>query len=871
MTGFYCPQELVRVIPPLIASWISRGATMMEVGLNPGEELDFGGNQEDDDDAGSRPNFSSSPLAATPWSSQRSTHTSGHHEAIAAETVELSRRRIDYFSRRSSFESLCDWSPQEFAIPPLPPRSVVVVTGEAAQSGDDDGDTPQQGAGMVRRNRPDDGVEVLNLRRRVVVVVTGGATGRARRDCVHGIRRYALRTGFGVCVKKSSFTKAGLCRRLVLVCNKWGTGKEDACYQARPTAKTNCQATVVARLWVDNLLHLTDVNLEHNHALNPSAARFLRCYKTLPSGLSKDLVVRAARGECSVAGDIDVPIFDEWGRLKMGEADVVAINGFFAEMQAKLPNSFYVMDFYVEGHLRSVLWADSRSRAAYQYFSDAVWIDTTCLRNKYHVPLVSFLGINHHGQLVLLGCGLLSDESTESFLWLFRSWLTCMKERPPNAIVTDECVAIKAAVREVFPKTRHRISDWHVVRSISEKIGDLPEYEALRTDLVTVIYDSLIDSEFEARWKNWVDRFGLQDNAWIAFLYENRHLWAPAFLKDTFWAGLCTVSQHESPSTFFEDALSSETTLVTFLASYMTLLDNRYKMEQQDDFDSLNSSRVLISKYQMEEQLSRLYTLNMFMKFQDELKATMHCQVQLDGSASSFIVIDLTEAGSEMLNKKYEVVHYMATNRMECNCGLFQFSGIVCRHALSVLKWQQFLRLVEIGMTSDEKYRHAVRLLKDMKETLLDDNLCRDLEQKLTPAEHAIVNGDNHTQPGSSEGGPAKKRRGRPPKKNKEINVDSMVNQYGNKDSLLVSSDVTQKGAFHSASTTSNLGTHVRTHGIVDLMEEVHPSELSFDSRYGVQSGPSHHFGNQLNAGNTLQVILSGILCLDFGAARTSG
>jgi len=158
----------------------------------------------------------------------------------------------------------------------------------------------------------------------------------------------------------------------------------------------------------------------------------------------------------------------------------------------------------------------------------------------------------------------------------------------------------------------------------------------------------------------------------------------------------------------------------------------------------------------------------------------------------------------------------------------------------------QFLRLVEIGMSSDEKYRHAVRLIKDIKETLLDDNLCRDLEQKLTPAERAIVNGDSHTQPGSSEGGPAKKRRGRPPKKSKEISVDSM-------DSLLVSTDVTQKGAFHSSSTASNLGTHVRTHGVVDLMEEVNPSELSFDSRYGVQSGHPHHFGNQLHAGNTLQ------------------
>lgn len=34
----------------------------------------------------------------------------------------------------------------------------------------------------------------------------------------------------------------------------------------------------------------------------------------------------------------------------------------------------------------------------------------------------------------------------------------------------------------------------------------------------------------------------------------------------------------------------------------------------------------------------------------------------------------------------------------------------------------------------------------------------------------------------------------------------------------------------------------------------MNPSELSFDSRYGVQSGHPHHFGNQMHAGNTLQV-----------------
>ncbi|KAF0912484.1 hypothetical protein E2562_014081 [Oryza meyeriana var. granulata] len=375
-----------------------------------------------------------------------------------------------------------------------------------------------------------------------------GMVFKSYEEVLNFYKRYALRTGFGVCVKKSSFTKAGLCRRLVLVCNKWGDGKEDACYQARPTAKTNCQATVVARLWSDGLLHLMDVNLEHNHVLNPSAARFLRCYKTLPSGMSKDLVVRAARGECSTSGDIEVPIFDDWGRLKIGEDDVAAINGFFAEMQAKQPNFFYVMDFYVEGHLRS-----------------------------------------------------------------------------------------------------------------------------------------------------------------------------------------------------------------------------------------------------------------------NELNATMSCEVQLDGSTSSILVIDLSESGGEMC-----------------------------------------LRLVEIGASSDEKYQHALRLIRDIQRTLLDDNLCRELEQKLTLSERAI-NGGSHMQAGSSEGGPAKKRRGRPPKKSKDTNVESLSNQYAHKDSLLVSSDVSQKDAFHSSSTASNLGTHVRTHGVVDLMEEVNPNELSFESRYGVQSSHTHHYGNQLHPSNTLQ------------------
>ncbi|ONK80198.1 uncharacterized protein A4U43_C01F14980 [Asparagus officinalis] len=86
-------------------------------------------------------------------------------------------------------------------------------------------------------------------------------------------KQYALRVGFGVAVKKSSFTKKGVCRRLVLACSKGGTGRSDAMYQARRTAKTNCEVMISAKSRGDGLLHLVDVKLEHNHPVNPATAR----------------------------------------------------------------------------------------------------------------------------------------------------------------------------------------------------------------------------------------------------------------------------------------------------------------------------------------------------------------------------------------------------------------------------------------------------------------------------------------------------------------------------------------------------------------------------------------------------------------------
>jgi len=77
-------------------------------------------------------------------------------------------------------------------------------------------------------------------------------------------------------------------------------------------------------------------------------------------------------------------------------------------MQKQNNQFYYVIDVDDESRLRNVFWADARCRVAYEYFGEVITFDTTYLTNKHDMPFAPFVGVNHHGQSMLLGCALLS-------------------------------------------------------------------------------------------------------------------------------------------------------------------------------------------------------------------------------------------------------------------------------------------------------------------------------------------------------------------------------------------------------------------------------------------------------------------------------
>lgn len=519
---------------------------------------------------------------------------------------------------------------------------------------------------------------------------------------------YAKEQGFGVRVSNTWYRKSKERYRGKLSCSSAGFKKKSEANRPRPETRTGCPAMIKFRLMDSKRWRIIEVELEHNHLITPKSGKFYKSHKQQGVGTKRILQldgneevpkVRLFRtvvidAEDNGSGDVEEGEFskniDYCNHLKLKEGDSQALLNYFSCSQLLDPNFFYVVDLNEKGCLRNLFWTDARARVAYGYFGDVISIDTTCLTQKYEVPLVSFVGVNHHGQSLLLGCGLLAGETIESYTWLFRAWLTCMLGRPPQAVVTDQCTVLQTAVADVFPRASHCLSLSSIMQRVPEKLGGFFEYESIQATLTRTVYYSLRSEEFEAAWEDMMQRHGLRDHKWLQALYEDRKRCIPVYLKETFLAGMFPIQSSDVVSSCFEGYLDKRTPLKEFLDKYDQAVRAKYQLEALADMESRNSSYMLKSRSYFQLQLLKVYTNNILRMFERELEGMYSClsprQVNADGPVSTYIVKEQVEVeGNRRETRDYEVLYNATEMEVLCVCGLFNLKGYLCRHALSVL------------------------------------------------------------------------------------------------------------------------------------------------------------------------------------------
>ncbi|KAM6565195.1 hypothetical protein CsatB_025193 [Cannabis sativa] len=518
-------------------------------------------------------------------------------------------------------------------------------------------------------------------------------------------QEYAKSMGFTTSIKNSRRSKKS--KEFIdakFACSRYGvTPESDGGSSRRPSVKkTDCKASMHVKRRSDGKWIIHEFIKEHNHELLPALAYHFRIHRNVKlaeknnidilhavSERTRKMYVEMSRksGGYQNVGSVRAEMnfqFDKGRYLGLDEGDAQVMLEYFKRIQKENPNFFFAIDLNEEQRLRNLFWVDAKSRTDYVSFNDVVSFDTSYIKINDKLPFAPFVGVNHHFQPMLLGCAMVADETKSTFVWLLKTWLRAMHGQAPKVIITDQDKALKAAIEEVFPDTRHCYSLWQILEKIPETLAHvIKQHENFLPKFNKCIFQSSTSEQFDMRWWKMVTRFELQDDEWIRMLYDDRKKWVPTCLGDIFFAGMCTTQRSESMNAFFDKYIHKKITLKEFVKQYGAILQNRYEEEEIADFDTLHKQPALKSPSPWEKQMSTIYTHAVFKKFQFEVLGVVGCQPKKeseDETTSTFRVQDCEK------DEYFFVTWNETKSDVSCSCHLFEYKGFLCRHALIVLQ-----------------------------------------------------------------------------------------------------------------------------------------------------------------------------------------
>lgn len=201
---------------------------------------------------------------------------------------------------------------------------------------------------------------------------------------------------------------------------------------------------------------------------------------------------------CSFLFDLLFVIYYFFFFLGM-ENDLSAILAYFEKRHKQNLYFYYDVKASPKSQMINFLWVNNKFRLWYDYYNDVTIFDSTNDLFKYHkqVTLSPLLGINLHGQFIILGWALLLDQSKESFVWLFDSWLRAMHGKQPTTVITNPNLVLINAIKTVFPNTCYRLSLSHMKRKFKDQIAKLNNRQILKEEFKRCVTNSTIMERFE--------------------------------------------------------------------------------------------------------------------------------------------------------------------------------------------------------------------------------------------------------------------------------------------------------------------------------------------------------------------------------------
>uniref|UniRef100_A0A2N9H080 Protein FAR1-RELATED SEQUENCE n=1 Tax=Fagus sylvatica TaxID=28930 RepID=A0A2N9H080_FAGSY len=210
----------------------------------------------------------------------------------------------------------------------------------------------------------------------------------------------------------------------------------------------------------------------------------------------------------------------------------------------------------------------------------------------------------------------------------------------------------------------------------------LEAYQDIKHSLLKAVHDSMTVEEFEEKWNHTITLHHLEENEWLAKLYEERERWVPAFLNSNFFAGMSNLRSNA--------------------------MRNKVKKEILSDFECFKGKLEYSSSSPMEKQFQEAYTHESFKRVRLEFAwETRHALFVLSQERVTVLPDRyILDRWRKDIKRKHTYVSTCTDDVQHNNPVLERYEKL---HRLAV-------GVLEIGAESVENFNVLEKLLIDLKD-----------------------------------------------------------------------------------------------------------------------------------------------------------
>ncbi|RYR27218.1 hypothetical protein Ahy_B02g061562 [Arachis hypogaea] len=200
-------------------------------------------------------------------------------------------------------------------------------------------------------------------------------------------------------------------------------------------------------------------------------------------------------------------------------------------------------------------------------------------------------------------------------------------------------------------------------------------------------HDSRGDYEipvFKRKWVQLIEEFGIEDKPWVINMYEEKHMWATAYLRGKFFAGFRTTSRCEGLHSVVGRYVGSRYDLTSFVEHFQRCVAHMRFNEFSADYGSTRGVPVMQTCIELlERYAAELYTHEIFLFFWSFLSRAGSMRVlNIDNNDDCIKYIVCKHGRPDFtwtVDFRQEEMIFM------CTCLRMESFGIPCEHIVKVL------------------------------------------------------------------------------------------------------------------------------------------------------------------------------------------